>query len=121
MGNVRLFVYGTLKEGFENHARYCSNAGRIEKATASGRLYDTGAGYPAMQFSDNPAEIVHGEIITLPEADLPLLDELEEVPELYCRQEISCQLTSGKPVIAWCYIMERLPEHALLIDSGRWE
>lgn len=80
MKTVKIFVYGTLKKGFRNHDRFCGNAIGIEPATVNGKLYDTGWGFPAMQLSDNPDDIVHGEIITLPEADLPAIDRLEGVP-----------------------------------------
>jgi gamma-glutamylcyclotransferase (GGCT)/AIG2-like uncharacterized protein YtfP len=33
---LRLFVYGTLKRGFWNHARFCSQAVSIEPATTCG-------------------------------------------------------------------------------------
>ena len=88
METVKIFVYGTLKKGFRNHDRFCGNAVSIEPATVNGRLYDTGWGFPAMQLSRNPGDIVRGEIITIPEADLPAIDFLEGVPRLYQRVEV---------------------------------
>lgn len=46
---IRLFVYGTLKKGFRNHDRFCSNAISIEPATTWGRLYQLPAGFPALE------------------------------------------------------------------------
>ena len=46
---VRLFVYGTLKRGHGNHARFCAQAQAIEPATVWGRLYHLPAGYPALE------------------------------------------------------------------------
>lgn len=44
-----LFVYGTLKQGFSNHVRFCQNACSICAAGIWGRLYHLSAGYPALE------------------------------------------------------------------------
>lgn len=36
---LKLFVYGTLKKGFSNHARYCRGVLRIEQARLTGKLF----------------------------------------------------------------------------------
>jgi len=36
---LAVFVYGTLKAGFENHQHYCRGVRRVEPATTWGRLY----------------------------------------------------------------------------------
>jgi gamma-glutamylcyclotransferase (GGCT)/AIG2-like uncharacterized protein YtfP len=36
---LKLFVYGTLKKGFSNHAEYCSGVHAIERSAVRGRLY----------------------------------------------------------------------------------
>jgi gamma-glutamylcyclotransferase (GGCT)/AIG2-like uncharacterized protein YtfP len=43
-----LFVYGTLKPGFENHRRYCANCPSVGPAWAEGRLYPLPQGYPVL-------------------------------------------------------------------------
>lgn len=43
-----LFVYGTLKRGHQNHARYCSGYRACVEASVLGRLYDLPAGYPML-------------------------------------------------------------------------
>lgn len=113
MKTVKIFVYGTLKKGFRNHDRFCGNAIGIEPATVNGILYDTGCGFPAMQLSDNPDDLVHGEIITLPEADLPAIDRLEGVPRLYQRIEVRAESEAGTESAAYCYVMEHLPPGAI--------
>ncbi|ETD70011.1 gamma-glutamyl cyclotransferase [Pelistega indica] len=50
-----LFVYGTLKKGYQNYPRHCATAIKIEKAYCWGRLFDLDAGYPAMEI---PAESI---------------------------------------------------------------
>lgn len=43
-----LFVYGTLKRGFDNHDRFCRGVIGIEEAAVSGELYDLPFGFPAL-------------------------------------------------------------------------
>jgi len=65
---IRLFVYGTLKQGHGNHARFCSQAQAIEPATVWGRLYHLDAGYPALEVP--PAcTLAHGTEDPLRDAD----------------------------------------------------
>ena len=45
---LRIFVYGTLKRGYWNHDRFCSQAVSIEPATTWGRIYHLPAGFPAL-------------------------------------------------------------------------
>lgn len=46
---LRLFVYGTLKQGYWNHQRFCAQARSIEPAAVWGRLYHLHAGFPALE------------------------------------------------------------------------
>jgi gamma-glutamylcyclotransferase (GGCT)/AIG2-like uncharacterized protein YtfP len=45
---LRVFVYGTLKRGHENHRRLCAGMISAVSATVGGRLYDLPYGYPAL-------------------------------------------------------------------------
>lgn len=113
MKTVKIFVYGTLKKGGRNHDRFCGNEVGIEPTTVNGKLYDTGWGFPAMQLSDKPDDIVHGEIITIPEADLPAIDRLEGVPRLYQRVKAMAVSEAGTKSTTYCYVMEHLPPGAI--------
>ena len=57
--HLRLFVYGTLKQGFWNHDRFCSRAVSIEPATTWGRLYHLPAGFPALEVPET-CILAHG-------------------------------------------------------------
>ena len=46
---IRLFVYGTLKRGQANHARFCANATDIVPAVTWGRLCALDLGFPALE------------------------------------------------------------------------
>ena len=51
--HLRLFVYGTLKRGFCNYDRFCTQAISIEPAKTWGRLYHLPAGFPALEVPDS--------------------------------------------------------------------
>ena len=56
---ITCFVYGTLRRGHANHARFCRNAIDIRPATTWGRLYRLPAGYPALEVPES-AILAHG-------------------------------------------------------------
>lgn len=45
---LTLFVYGSLKRGFENHEAFCRDALYTGEAVVQGRLYDLPDGYPGL-------------------------------------------------------------------------
>ncbi len=63
---LRLFVYGTLKEGYGNHQGYCARARSIETAVVWGRLYELDAGFPALEV---PEELILDQGTADPLAD----------------------------------------------------
>lgn len=72
---LKVFVYGTLKSGYQNHVRYCQGVVRVEDATIIGRLYDMGVGYPALEL---PIEAIMGHGTRDPRADLETLQKHTE-------------------------------------------
>lgn len=48
-GALRIFVYGTLKNGYWNHDRFCGGALYIEEAAVRGRLYELPSRIPVLQ------------------------------------------------------------------------
>ncbi|MAL95112.1 MAG: gamma-glutamylcyclotransferase [Haliea sp.] len=48
---LQLFVYGSLKRGFHNHANYVPSPARIEDARVWGRLYGLKYGFPALEIA----------------------------------------------------------------------
>ncbi len=49
---ISIFVYGTLKQGYCNHERFCKTAVSIQPAWVWGRLYHLRAGYPGLEIPD---------------------------------------------------------------------
>jgi len=110
----RLFVYGSLKRGEQNHrhlapARFVGEA----RTTPSFELLDLGE-YPAMKLGGRTTIV--GEVYELDEALLAALDRFEGHPDLYRRTTIA--LDDGAQVDA--YLVVRPPRDAPRIASGAW-
>ncbi|HVT71595.1 MAG TPA: gamma-glutamylcyclotransferase family protein [Lacunisphaera sp.] len=103
---TRIFAYGTLKAGFENH-RYLAGQRLLGAAgTAEGfTLYSLGD-YPGMVRSGEPGRMVHGELWEVDDTCLAALDELEGVAEgLYARVPVPLQPPfDGVPAEAYLYL-----------------
>ncbi|MFN4146724.1 MAG: gamma-glutamylcyclotransferase [Runella sp.] len=119
-----LFVYGTLRQGFQNpFASYLrQNAVYKGTGTFAGRLYNLGH-YPGAVYDTQSSHQVVGEIYELKNAALILkkLDDYEGINEPlpeYKRQKIEVQSETGELVDCWIYLFI-LPTHGLqLIAEG---
>lgn len=58
MARLNLFVYGSLKRGYEYHERFCGGAASVTEATVRGRLYEMPTGYPALAVPDEAVHLV---------------------------------------------------------------
>lgn len=110
MKTEKIIAYGTLKRGFRNH-RFCRNAVSIRYCTIHGALFDTGWGFPAFR-PDMGTDLIGAEMIEVPAADIPAIDRLEGVPNLYAKERIECRLDDGTTDEAWIYVMRNLPGRA---------
>jgi gamma-glutamylcyclotransferase (GGCT)/AIG2-like uncharacterized protein YtfP len=115
-----LFVYGTLKSGFENrHARMLRHeATLLGRAQMPGRLYRVSS-YPGMRPPRDPKDLITGELYELyqPSKTLEVLDEWEED---YDRKLLSARLEDGQEFPAWVYVYRQsLPEDRYMA-SGEW-
>lgn len=97
----RIFVYGTLMPGEARWPALAPYAVGWERVTATGRLWDTGRGYPAVRFEPGGGE-VPGILVTIDPPRvaevLDLLDGIEDEGRLYRRVEV---VTSGGPAYAY--------------------
>jgi gamma-glutamylcyclotransferase (GGCT)/AIG2-like uncharacterized protein YtfP len=125
----RLFVYGTLMRGFDHPmAQLLSrSADFLGQARCQGRLYLI-KHYPGLVLSDDPADVVFGELYRL-RAPHELLREFDMYeacgegfaqPTEYVRQMLSVTLADGAVSEAWTYLynwpVTKLPR----IASGRF-
>jgi gamma-glutamylcyclotransferase (GGCT)/AIG2-like uncharacterized protein YtfP len=125
----RLFVYGTLMRGYVHPmARLLSaNADFLGDASCRGRLYMV-KHYPGLVLSDEPSDIVHGELYRLREVDAMLREfDMYEAcgegfpePTQYIRQMFSVTLADGTVSEAWTYVYNWPVEQLTRIESGRF-
>ena len=96
-----LFLYGTLMPGQMRWPALEPYALWAEPATAEGRLWDTGRGYPAARFDDE-AHSIPGALVGIAPALLAdlitALDHMEAEGVLYRRVHV---VTSGGPAISY--------------------
>jgi len=129
MTSDSLFVYGTLMRGFDHPmARLLSaNADFIGEATCRGRLYLVNH-YPGLVLSDDPADIVFGELYRLRERDAMLREfdmyeacgEGFKQPTEYLRQMLQVALDDGAVNEAWTYVYNWPVTQLLRVASGRF-
>jgi gamma-glutamylcyclotransferase (GGCT)/AIG2-like uncharacterized protein YtfP len=129
MKSDRLFVYGTLMRGFDHPmAQLLSRAADfLGDARCQGRLYRV-KHYPGLVLSDDPAEVVFGELFRLraPAECLREFDMYEACgegfaePTEYVRQMLRVTLADGIAGEAWTYVYNWPVAHLPQIVSGRF-
>jgi gamma-glutamylcyclotransferase (GGCT)/AIG2-like uncharacterized protein YtfP len=124
-----LFVYGTLMRGFDHPmAQLLSrSADFIGERRCRGRLYLV-KHYPGLVLSDDPADVVFGELYRLRQPD-ELLREFDMYeacgegfpePTQYVRQMLQVALADGSQGCAWTYLYNWPVAKLKLIESGRF-
>jgi len=105
--NEFLFVYGSLKKGFDNHNLLTKYAKRVGKASTVGKfaMYEDNFGnYPYLV--REPIAKVMGELYEIKRKELlDKIDEFEGVPEYYQRKKIKVKTHKGVN-LAFVYIRE---------------
>jgi gamma-glutamylcyclotransferase (GGCT)/AIG2-like uncharacterized protein YtfP len=124
-----LFVYGTLMRGFDHPmAKLLSaNADFLGAAQCRGRLYLV-KHYPGLARSDDPADIVHGELFRLRARDAMLREfDMYEAcgegfapPTEYVRELLPVTLADGDASEAWTYVYNWPVTELPRIASGRF-
>ena len=129
MTSDRLFVYGTLMRGFDHPmARLLSaNADFLGPATCRGRLYLV-KHYPGLLLSDDPADLVFGELYRPRQRDAMLREfDMYEAcgegfaqPTEYLRKTLQVALEDGAASEAWTYVYNWPVTNLPRIASGRF-
>ena len=129
MTSDRLFVYGSLMRGFDHPmARLLSaNADFVGEAKCRGRLYLV-KHYPGLLLSDDPADLVFGELYRLRQRDAMLREfdmyeacgESLAQPTEYLRQALQVALDDGAASEAWTYVYNWPVTNLPRIASGRF-
>lgn len=107
-----VFVYGTLRQGQNNHHLLAQSEWLGNYATPPiYSLYDLGA-YPAVTEGHS---VLYGEVYRVDDKTLQQLDLLEDVPVTYRREQIETQFG-----LAWIYFYQHGDQLETLISSGDW-
>ena len=124
-----LFVYGTLMRGFDHPMAklLAGNAEFLGPAQCRGRLYLV-KHYPGLVASDDPADIVHGELFRLRarEAMLREFDMYEACgegfppPTEYLREMLMVTFADGSACEAWTYLYNWPVTELPRIASGKF-
>lgn len=100
-----LFVYGSLKKGFDNHnllRKHCKRIGKALTIGKFGMFEDSFGNYPYLTTS--PQMRIHGELYELQRKELlEKLDRFEGYPDYYERKKILVKTHKGT-VRAFVYI-----------------
>jgi gamma-glutamylcyclotransferase (GGCT)/AIG2-like uncharacterized protein YtfP len=129
MSSDLLFVYGTLMRSFDHPmAKLLSrSADFVGEAQCRGRLYRI-KHYPGLLLSDDPGDVVFGELYRLRARD-ELLREFDmyeacgegfKEPTEYVRQMLAVTLDDGAVSDAWTYVYNWPVNDQSRIASGRF-
>lgn len=113
--NQLLFVYGTLKQGFDNHnlmkGSYFIGTGRTAEKYA---MYKHVVPYV---LKGQPITPIHGEVYSVHQSLLETLDIFEGNPVWNCREQVDVILDAdGSTVSAWMYFNDTPVGE--LVESG---
>ena len=110
---VKVFVYGTLKQGYGNHC-LLEDSTFLGKCTTEPEftLHSLYA-FPAVLPFGNTA--IKGEVYEVDDKTFKRLDRLEGYPSLYERIQIPTEYGD-----AWIYVMDSV-SNLKPIESGEWE
>lgn len=120
-GGSYVAVYGTLMEG-EINERWRVGIGTVTKGWMFGTLFDTGYGFPAFFQGCGMARQtkVECEVLFASEQEIARMDVLEGYPTLYRREKVTVYGQDDKEYECLVYVMNRLPQGAKPIRSGKW-
>jgi len=95
--NELLFVYGSLKKGFDNHnllAKYAKRLGKAHTVKKFAMFEDSFGNYPYLV--DTPLSKIKGELYQITRAELmQKIDEFEGAPDYYERKKIEVKSHHG--------------------------
>ncbi len=115
--NHQVFVYGTLKKSYQNHhhikhSEFIGSGRTIEKYGMYQKDYPFVVKNEAVSF-------IYGEIYSVDDSTLALLDHLERHPEWYYREKVNVVHSGDARIIpVWLYF-NSTPE-GTIVESGKY-
>ena len=131
MKDLKVFVYGTLKEGRPLDRKMLADLRTsVKEATIEGSIFTfKHASFPTIKLDGEG--LVIGEVHTFPEKHMKdvvrTMDAIEgynkSQPDkgLYNRHEVKATLKNGNVVMAWAYEYNGSVDPELRIEEGVWE
>lgn len=97
-----VFVYGTLKMGYHNHAKWMKGAKFIGDATSIAKwaMVNTNNSYPYLLGRNPYGHNIIGEVYSVTDDQLSSLDILEGFPHHYTNQYITVKITSTGEIMS---------------------
>ena len=100
----KVFVYGTLMTGFENHL-YMSKSRLLGKGTTIKKFFMTARFIPFVsEMEHENSNYILGEVYEVDSQSLNAIDRLEGHPDFYERKEVDVRLDDGSTMKCWMYI-----------------
>jgi gamma-glutamylaminecyclotransferase len=96
-----VFVYGTLLRGSSNHALLAP--ARFLGAASTKESYALYVDYYPKVIRDEPVSPIAGELYLVDGTTLALLDDLEDHPFEYRREQVRVRMDDDEEVWAWIY------------------
>lgn len=116
--NHRLFVYGTLKKGYNRHG-YLAGCKSLGSCWTSGYMLIHRGSFPAMCPHPDSDSGVYGEVYEVDDETLRTLDDIEGVKSgFYSREKVETFIFGA----CWAYLQVNLAKQYKvdLIESGMW-
>lgn len=115
----KVFVYGTLMSGFENHG-YLYRSDCLGKGLTLNKYHLTASFIPYVSETEHKnSNYIYGEVYEVDDQTLRELDLLEGHPRNYTRKEIDVRLDNGSVEKCWIYFNNRDVGHTE-IESGNY-
>lgn len=113
---VKVFVYGTLKQGFGNH-HIIEGQSMIGEDTITGlfRMQSLGM-YPGLVVDDEHVGTVHGEVYEVDPDCMVRLNILEGVPHLYR----AIPMITDKGIHCLTYLLNEEHATGMVVRDGVW-
>ena len=115
---MKIFVYGTLRNGYGNH-RLIVGEQLVGNATTIQKYHMTASGIPFVAHTPKTSHIF-GEIYEVSEEKIPSLDHLEGHPCWYKREAVPVRLDNGETTEAWLYFNDK-QAGSQIIETGNYD